>query len=223
MLYRLVAVGVLPHPGDDHFGNFVDREAVVRIVKRRGRGEDGIQLRYEARVAAHELDQTLGVVEYRPGVVPGGAFGEGVAPFIGPEGRLETAVPVAPAHEVGRRVEHVAVIARPLTEARYFLLWLPQGFGQFADTEIVVAVFQGTGCVLVDAHVVGDVAQFVVVFHPVAAHRAQGAFVFGIFQDGLVEGFDIEAADAFQVGVGDDRGRVGADHTIAVPWAGPLR
>ena len=71
--------------------------------------------------------------------------------------------------------------------------------------------------------VTGHVPQAVVGLRPCTPHGFQGTLFPGVLEDGLIEKVDIRNRDPLEIGIGNDGGRVGTDHAIAVPGAGPLR
>ena len=64
MLDRLVAVGIVAHVHYLHLADFVDDTAIVRVVKQWRNIEYGVEHGVECILAAHEVDQSLRVVEY---------------------------------------------------------------------------------------------------------------------------------------------------------------
>ena len=223
VLDGLVAVGVVAHVHDGHFADFVDGEAVVAVVVERGHAEYGVEHGNEGFVAAHEADEPLGVVEDRPGVVPGVAFGEVAAPFEGREGGGKGAVRLFAAHEEGLRVEEATVVHCPAGKESDFVLRAAQCLREAVEAPIVVGVFEGAGCALVDANVAGDVAEGVVVFISQTPGGGDGGVdaVHGCHEP-PPEGGGVGDANAFEPSIGKDGGGVVADHAVAMARACPF-
>ena len=110
VLGGLVAVGVVSHIGHLHLGDFVDAVTVVAVVIDGRDLEDRVKHFGKGLLSAHCLHQSGNVVENAPGVVPGIALGEGIAPFVGAEGLLKRAIGIASSHKTGRRVKDIAPI-----------------------------------------------------------------------------------------------------------------
>ena len=224
VLDRLVAVGIVAHVHDLHLADLVDGEAVVTVVEDGGQAEYRVHHLVELSLAAHQVDQSLWVVEHAPGVVPTVALREGIAPFQGVERLCELPVLQSASHQFRLRVEQVLVVHRPLGVDADLLLRLAEGLAQLVDAPVVVGIFERTGGVLVDLHVVGHVAQSVVVF---VAQSARGTH-FGVnglrtVHHGLPQRLHVVASQSLQPGVGHDRGRIVAHHAATMAGAGPFR
>ena len=140
MLDGLVAVRIVTHVHNLHLADFMDDTAIVAVVENGGHDEDGVEHLVELLATAHQVDESLRVVEDTPGVVPRVTFGEGITPLIGREGTLEGAVLVATAHELILGVEDVLVVQGVLLERSQFLLALTEGTAELVDTPVIVGI-----------------------------------------------------------------------------------
>ena len=136
-------------------------------------------------------------------VVPRRSFGVVASRGELLERRRPAAVGPPTPEEACRTVEHVHVVERPAV-VRFGRFVAAQRFGHAGDRPVVVGVFEGAGDRFAP-DVRGDESRGHVVVGTllVAVRRAD---------HGLERMFGVEAADALQVGVGDDRHGVIADH-----------
>ncbi len=111
-----------------------------------GEGEHAVQHSVECVAPAHQVDQSLGIVEHAPCIVPAVAFGKCIAPLEGVEVRCELAVFQFAPHQVVLLVEKVPVVQSTLGIDLYLVGWFAQGFSQLVDAPIVESVFQRAGC-----------------------------------------------------------------------------
>lgn len=70
VLRRLIAMSVVAHVCDLHFGNFVDEDSIVAVVIDWRHHKHRIKHLHESFAAFHQLDQPIDIMEYRSGVVP---------------------------------------------------------------------------------------------------------------------------------------------------------
>ena len=150
MLNGLIAMCILTHTGYLHFPDLVDRTAVIAVVENGRHDEDGVQHLYKFFFAAHQIDQALNIVENAPAIVPAIAFGEGISPFEGAEGRLELSVFVFSAHQLMFRIEQIFIVLTAFGIKFYFFRRAVEGFGEFVDREVIVSVFKGTRRIFID-------------------------------------------------------------------------
>ena len=155
--------------------------------------------------------------------MPRVAFGEGVAPLVGAERRLERAVFVTAPHQAGFGIEQVFVIGGSSFEP-VDIPGLAQLFRNLCNAPVVVSVFQRPGGALVDAHVVGHIAQRVVIL---VSEASGGTYrrvnLVASREHRLVErGNVFLRGDTLENGVRHDRGRVVAHHAAAMSRGGPF-
>ena len=223
MLDGLVAVGVVAHIHHLHLAYLVDDKAVVAVVEDGRYGEHRVHHLVERGVATHQVDKSLRVVEYAPGVVPAVAFGEGVTPLERVEGCLELAVLQLAAHQTGLGVEYLAVVHGAQLEWAQLLVLLAQCLAHLVDTPVVVGILQGTGHILLDVYIVGHIAQLVVVFVSETAGRAYlGVNCLGTVYHSLPQRLGVGSAHSFDDGVGHYRCRIVAHHAAAVAGRRPF-
>ena len=217
-------MGVVAHVSHLHLGDLVDAGPVVAVVVDRRHDEHRVEHRRESLAAAHQGGQPIDVVEHRPGVVPGVALGVGVAPLVGAERLLERAVLVAAAHQARLGIEQVAVVLRPREPFLLLFGRAAQFRGHLCDAPVIVGVLERTGDVFVDADVVGNITQRVVVLMPQTARRAhRRVHLVGSRRHRLVERLDILLGrHALEDGIRNDRRRVVAHHAAAVSGRGPF-
>ena len=141
-------------------------------------------------------------MEYRPSVVPAISFRESVPPFQRREWRLECTVFIASAHQFEFFVEKILVVHGTFGEEVNLFLRTFQFFGEFVDTPVVVCIFQCTGSVLVDFHIVRDITQFVVVLISQAScGRDFGMHTFRSVNQSFVQCLYVVHFHAFHIGV----------------------
>ncbi|MNV25616.1 hypothetical protein D3C71_1167180 [compost metagenome] len=161
----------------------------------------------QQRVAAAVCGGQPGhVLRHVPGILPGIAFGVvgAVAAGRGIERGAEAAVALARTHEAGVGVEGVAPVAGARVEGGLHVL-AAHGLGHACDGPVVEGVLQGLAgglAFFIDRHP----AQFAVLRDAVI--RA----VVGGGHHGIQRLVRIETTDALEVGIGDHRHGVVADH-----------
>ena len=223
MLRGLVSVGVVAHVGHLHFGNFVDAEPVVAVVVDGRHDEDRVEHPRESFAFSHQVDQSLDIVEHRPCVVPRVSLGEGVAPLVGAEGRLERPVGIAAPHQARFGIEEVFIVLRSLFQHRSVVRF-SQFFRHLRDAPVVVGVFERSGGIFGNIHVIRDISQRIVILIPPApcgAHR--GVYLPASCEHRLVERRNVFlGGDTFQDGIRNDRRRVVSDHAPTVSGRSPF-
>ena len=109
--------------------------------------------------------------------MPGISFGKGIAPFERGERSHERAVGIASAHQTGFGVEEITVVQHLLVELAdgssshgkfRFLHTLGgslgiQCLGNLKDAPVVIGIFECAGGVFLDVHIIGNIAQTVIV------------------------------------------------------------
>ena len=220
-------MGIVAHIHDLHLANLVNDAAIVALVEQRWHVEDGVEHLDKHIASTHQPNQSFGVVEHRPIVVPCVALGESIAPLKRAEWRLERTVVIAAAHEFCLIVEHMAVVERMFAEGLQLVLALTQFLSQLIDTPIVVGILQGACHALVDAHIVGHISQSVVVLEAQSAGRRHlWMHMIGTIDDSLPQCLYVVAGQAdgivFQISISHHRGRVIAHHAPTMAWACPL-
>ena len=98
MLDRLIPVSIIPHIHDGHFYDFMDWPSVVAVVVEWWHGEYGVHHRIEGIVAAHQVYESLNVMEHRPRIMQAVAFGEISTPFQRVERLIEGSIRLASDH-----------------------------------------------------------------------------------------------------------------------------
>ena len=164
MLCRLVTVGIVAHVCHLHFCYFMDAIAVVAVVIYRRNYEYGVKHRDKLLASAHGIFQTVHIMEYRPGVVPSIALGEGSAPFIRTERLLECAVKIATSHEVMRPVEYILPVVRSVLPLVDFFLRSAEFLCKLTYAPVVVCIFKSSCHAFVYTYIIWYVADAVVVF-----------------------------------------------------------
>ena len=223
VLCGLVAVGVVAHVGYLHLRNLVDADSVVAVIVDRRHDEHRIEHFSEFGFAAHQRCKALRIVEHRPCVVPCIALRICVAPLVGAERCLKRPVFVAATHQTGFGIEEVFVVLRGFFQP--LRIFGPAQFlRHLCDAPVVVGVFQRPGGTLVDTHVVGHIAQRVVILVPEASRGAYRRMnLASSCEHRLVERGDVLLwGDALEDGVRHDRGRVVAHHAAAVSRRSPF-
>ena len=120
MLDRLVAMRIIPHIHNLHFADFMDHTTVIAVIKQRRHIKYGIHHGIETGLSSHQVDQSLRVMENRPGIMPAVAFRKSISPFQRIERRLERTILVAATHQLGLRIEQVLIIHRMFRENSNF-------------------------------------------------------------------------------------------------------
>ena len=224
MLDGLVAVGVVAHSHDGHFGDLVYRESVIRVIVFGRHEEDSVKSGVELLFSAHKADETLNVVENAPGVVERIPLSEVPSPFERTEGTAELPVLLPSVHQAVFAVIEIAVIEGGLPEGGKFLFALSEGFAESVNAPVIVGVLESAGRVLADAHITGYVPQGIV---PFVSEPSGGTDLrmdrMRPMDDGLPEFFSVIAPDSADEGVGHNRSGIVAHHTVTMSRRLPLR
>ena len=88
VLDRLVAMCIVTHIHNLHFTDFMNHTAIIAVVKDRRQDKYRIHHLVESVFTTHQVDQTLRIMEYRPGIMPAIAFRKGIPPLQRIERRL---------------------------------------------------------------------------------------------------------------------------------------
>ena len=173
VLDRLVAMSVVAHIHHLHLTDLVDREAIVAVVEERRDCEHAVQHGDIFLIPAHQVDESLGIVEDAPGIVEAISLREVPTPFERAERTLEGPVEVLADHQFVLRIVEILVVHRGLRIRGEFLLTLSESLAESVDAPVVISIFEGPGGVLVDLNIARDIAQAVVIF---PSHPAGGTY-----------------------------------------------
>ena len=224
VLDGLVAMGIVSHVHNLHFAYLMNHAPIVTIVENRRNDKHGVHHLIESSVAPHQMNQPLRIVKHAPRPVPSIALGEGIAPFEGTKGALEAAVLVASTHQIDCFVKHVTIVLCPLSKRLQFLSRLSERLTELINAPVIVSILERSGHILIDIHIIGHVAQLIIVFVSLTSRAANGRmYGIGTMLHGLPQGFGVGRANPFQIGVGHDRGGIIAHHATAMARTGPLR
>ncbi len=223
MLNRLVSVRVLAHVHHLHFPHLVNHGTALQSLCT-GNEKYGVEHAGERLFTPHQVDQSLWIVKNRPGVVPAVALREIAAPGRRIKFRRKGAVVGTTRHQLVLRIEEVFVVHCPFAVNGYFRLRLAQGFSEAIDGPVVVGIFQSTGHILTDAHVIGDIT-ILVIFGVAGTSRCRhrGMHAVRPMFERFPECFGIVSPQSLYVSVSDYRSRIVSHHDIPVARAGPLR
>ncbi|MNE66761.1 hypothetical protein D3C80_1623340 [compost metagenome] len=158
MLNRLISVCILSHVCNLHFFDFMNHSAIITVVINRRKRKHGVELCKEVVLPSHQINQTLNIVENRPGVMPAVSFRKCITPFKRIERSLKLSVRIFPSHHSARRIKQIAVILRTFCIKIQFFLWSVQCFPQLINRKIIVSVFECSRRILIDLHIVRNVA-----------------------------------------------------------------
>ena len=90
-------------------------------------------------------------------------------------------------------------------EGLQLLRALAEGLAKLIDAPVVVGIFEGAGDVLVDLHVVGHVAEAVVIFKSESSRRRYlRMYSIGAMHYGFPELLCVVSAEAFHICIGHD-------------------
>ena len=207
MLDGLVAVCIVAHVHHLHLSDLMDGETIIAIVEDRRKLEYGVEHLVESVFTTHEAHQALRVVEYRPGVVPSIALGEGITPLQWIEGSLELSIQQSAAHQTALLVEHFLIVLSTLGKRLQLLLRFAQGFTKLIDTPVVVSILQGASHALIDLHIIRHIAQLVVILITITTCRVDFRMnSVGTMHHCLPKGLDIIATQAREISIGHHRG-----------------
>ena len=152
VLDRLVSMCIVTHIHHGHFTNLMNYKTIIAVIKYRRYREDRIKHRHKGLVPSHQVNQSLRVMEYRPGVVPAVSFSEGIPPFQRRERLHEFTVFLFASHQFGLRIKQILIVHSTFCKKLDFLFRALQFFSKFIDTPVIIRIFQCTGCVLVYLH-----------------------------------------------------------------------
>ena len=220
VLYGLVAVGILAHVHHLHLAHLVNHVAAIH-AQIAGYDKDRVHHVVEGRASTHQVDEPLRVVEDTEAPMPAVPFAEVIAPVGRPEVGVEVPPVVASHHESLLGIIDVAVVEAALLVDVGFAFGAAQPLAQRVDAPVVVGIFERAGHTL-SHQVTGYIAQAVVGLESHAARGRPFELGVGAVFHRLPQFVDVVAADSLDVGIGHDRGRVVADHAVAVSRAGPF-
>ena len=192
MLDRLVTMCIVSHVSDLHFTNLMNHSSVIAVIKYGRKIEYRVEHADKHLLTAHQFNQPLYIVEYRPGVVPTISFRKGISPFEGIERSLESSVGVLSAHQFSFRIEQVTIVLAPFLINIQFFCRATQLFTHTVDTPVIISIFQCACRILVNFHIIRHIAQFVIIFVSTASgSRNSRMHTVGSFQQTFVHFFRI--------------------------------
>ena len=142
VLDRLVTMCVVTHVHHSHFSDFVDWETIVAIIIDRWNGKYRVEHLNVFFLTAHQVNQTLRIVEYRPTIVPAVTFSKVTTPLQWREFFRECTIFLLTAHQLIFRTVEVLVVLSTLFEQSDFFCRAVQFLGQLKDTPVIVSIFQ---------------------------------------------------------------------------------
>src|SRR5690606_17898204 len=128
-----------------------------------------------------EVNQPLGIMENRPAIMPAVALGKSVAPFEWIERGLERSIFIFAPHQPGRRVKQVPIVVCPCGESLAFRALTTPLLGPAIDGKIVMPILQRARGIFIDAHIIGIIAQFVVIGHTAPSYGATRPLMLTVF------------------------------------------
>ena len=155
---------IVTHVHDCHFTNLMNYLSVIAIIKDGGNRKDRIKHGNEHFLTSHQVNQALGIMEYRPRIVPAVSFRKVTSPFQRREFRSELAVLLLATHQFTFRIKQVLIVHGTFGKKCDFLLRTFQFFRQLINTPVIVCIFQCTGCILMNLHITRHIAQLVIIF-----------------------------------------------------------
>ena len=202
----------------------MNHTAIIAVVKDRRQDKYRIHHLVEAVFSAHQINQSLRIVEDRPSVMPAIAFRKGIPPLQRIERRLELTIFILATHQFMFGIIQILIVHGPLGEDLYFLFRLVQSFTQLIDTPVIVSVLQRTGCILIDTYVIRNIAQFIViVISETSGRRHLRMYCVSSVLHSFPQRFDIISFQTFQISIGNYGSRIITHHTASVSRACPLR
>ena len=109
------------------------------------------------------VDQTLRIVEYRPGVMPAVTFCESISPFQRVERRLEGAVFILATHQFVFGVIQILIVHCTLGKDFNLFFRFLQGFAELVDTPVIISILQCAGCIFINTYIIRNVSQLVII------------------------------------------------------------
>ena len=223
MLDRLVAMCIITHIHHLHFTDFMNCISIVTVVEDRRQDKDRVEHLIESILATHQLDQSLRIVEYRPGIMPGITLCKGIAPLQRIERRHELAILQPSSHQLRFLIKYLLIIHRTLGKRLQLLSRLTQSLTQLIDTPVIVSIFQGTGYTLIDLHIVWHITQLVVILVSQTSGRVYLRMnSLSTMHHCLPKRLHIIATQTGKIGIGHYRSRIVTHHTATMTRACPL-
>jgi hypothetical protein len=149
----------------------MDAIAIVAVVIDWWNDKKGIKHIYKVLASSHCFFQTVYIVEDRPCVMPGIALSEGSAPFVWTERLLEGPVRLSASHEIMGRIEYIFPVAGPLLPFVKLLLRPSHLLRHLKDAPVIIGIFKGTGHIFMDAAVVWNITDGIIMFMSKSAGR----------------------------------------------------
>ena len=170
----------------------MDNLSVIAIVEHGRNGKYGIQHGDEFFSSTHQIDQSLRIVENRPCIMPTIPFRESISPFQRRERSHELAVFILSTHQLGFLIKQVFIVHRTFGIQVKFFFRTSQVFCDLVDAPVVIGIFQRTGGILVDLHIIRHIAQFVVIFMSEATgRRNRRMYILRSVDQTFVQSFEI--------------------------------
>ena len=215
---------IVAHIHNLHFTDFMDNGSVIALIEYRRQNKYRVHHLVEAIFTTHQVDQTLRIVEYRPGVMPAITFRKGVSPFQRVERRLEGAVFILATHQFVLGVIQILIVHRSLCEDFNLFFRLLQSFAKLVDTPVIISILQCAGCILVNADIIRHVTQLIIIFIPQTSGRTHFRMhsIRSVFH-GFPQRLNIVSFQSFQVSVGNYGSGVVSNHTTSMTGARPFR
>ena len=134
-------MGIITHVHNLHLTNFVYHLTIIAVVEHRWESENRVEHGRESFVAAHQRDKGLGVMKYRPRVMPAVSLGENIAPLQWVVRFLPLTILLSATHQVKFLAEKVAIVLRTAFKLGPFFLWFAQRLTQLGNAPVVVSIF----------------------------------------------------------------------------------
>ena len=163
VLNRLVAMCIVAHVHNLHFTDFMNNGSIITFIENRRKDKYRIHHLVESVFTSHQVNQTLRIVEYRPGIMPAITFRKGIPPLQRIERRLERTVFILATHQFVLGIVEILIIHCTLCKDFNLFFRFLQGFTQLIDTPVIVCIFQCTGCILVNTYIIRYISQFIVI------------------------------------------------------------
>ena len=185
----------------------MNRISIVTVVENRRQDKDRIEHLIESILTTHQLDQSLRIMEYRPGIMPSITLCKGITPLQRIERRHKLAILQSATHQVCFLIKHLLIIHRTLGKRLQLLSRLSQSLTQLIDAPVIVSIFQGTGYTLIDLHIVWHVTQLIVILISQTSGRVYLRMnSLGTMNHSLPKRLHIIAAQTGKISIGYHRG-----------------
>ena len=149
---------IVSHIHNLHFTDFMNNGSIITFIENRRKDKYRIHHLVESVFTTHQIDQTLRIVEYRPGIMPAITFRKGIPPFQRVERRLKLSVFILTPHQVVRGIEQIFIIMSPFQIQVGFAGRTSQFFTHLSNTPVVVSILQSTGCTLINTYIIRHIS-----------------------------------------------------------------